>query len=319
MPDLSQPEITSLEMRNLLMDALLYENNDLGNQDVFKNHDYQGDQYVLFKLVEWLAIKHKLVEKKINPPRTAWGTSGHSLIPDKTTNFTDNEIKRFYQEFNNLLFHGIIAPGAVGGDYSLPSIHVTEYGFECLRSKEILPHDADDFLEKIKREIPNIDEWILYYVSEALKCFNANCLDASTIMLGLANEKLIKLMIESLISYLDMYYLKYNMKALQDYRKISEGYNAYKNALEHINEEKKSSQPEKAFLSSYDAFKRIESTVHSEFLRITRNEVAHPNEIRKERIETLMLFMTFIPYCKNQYEMIAYFKKSVTYGLDGIA
>jgi len=291
------------------MEALLYEEMDLGGNDVFKNHDYQGSQYILFKHVEWLAIKHDRISKVIEPPRLAWGAAGHVLIPNKTTNFSNTEIKRLYQEFNNLLFQGIIAPGAVGSCYSLPDIHITEYGFKCLNEKEILPYDTDEFLSKIM-EIPNIDEWIVYYVSEALRCFNAGCYNASTIMLGLANEKLIKIMIDSLYSYLEMYYSniykKYKNK-LQSYTKISEGYKHYVHAFDEVKKEKDKSDSN--FEQCYKAFNKPASTVHLEFMRTTRNEVAHPNDVKKERIEVLMLFMAFIDYCKNQYQMIIYFKQ----------
>lgn len=299
--------LTSVEIRNLLIETIGYEKGDIDSEGkFFKMYDYQGSQADLYRLAEGLAINQKLIPSKIEVASSAWGGSPYSMIESRNTNFTRNELMKLSQEFLYLINQGIISPGAYGNyGCSLPYFHVTEYGLKCIEDNEILPHDADGYLKKISL-IPNIDEWVLFYIKESLKCFNSNCLEASVIMIGLANETIMQEQINALSLFLGS--IRPNLKSEMDNKlhkeiSISRKYSIYQDYIDKC----KAFHKEREFLDLFSKNDKLSARVYANFTRITRNELSHPSQVKMERIEVLMILMTFIRYCEIQYEFINYF------------
>ncbi|WP_283608438.1 hypothetical protein [Faecalispora anaeroviscerum] len=306
--DMSRDFLTSIEIRSLMLDTLAYEDTDLDSEGKnFKKYGYQGGQSDLYRLLENLAIKRKLIPSDIKVYDAAWGGSGLLLHSGYNTNFSPKELLKIHEQFHYLLNQGIISPGGYGNcGYNLPYFHVTEYGMECLKQKEILPHDEDGYLHKIA-SIPNIDEWIEFYIKEALRCFNANCLEASIIMLGLANETIINKLIEALSAFLDSnnyIEIKNNMeRQLNGIWMASKKYDIYQDYLAQT----KKKHDDQAFKKLFGKLDSLSSKVYANFTRITRNDLSHPSQVKMERIEVLMIFISFIKYCETQYDFINYF------------
>lgn len=92
----------------------------------------------------------------------------------------------FYLKFHHL--QGVIAPGAYGSyGPDLPYFHVTEYGMQCIKQVHILPYNPDGYLKKLKK-IDDINDWVVFYVTEGLRCFNTNRINSSMINIALAGE-----------------------------------------------------------------------------------------------------------------------------------
>lgn len=199
--------LSSLEIRGLLLDTLAYEEHDIDSEGkTFKMYGYQGTQSDLYRLAEKLSIKQGIIPHEIKGSNAAWGGSGYMLHSGCTTNFSRDDIKNLYEQFHLLLNQGIIAPGATGNyGPNLPNFHVTEYGLKCLDEKEVLPYDVDGYFQRIKN-IPCVTEWVEFYIREALQCYNANCLEAAVIMLGLSSEKIIDEQVDSLLGFLNRNY-----------------------------------------------------------------------------------------------------------------
>lgn len=302
-------DLTSLEIRSLMLEVLAYEADDIGSDGkTFKQYGYQGTQSDLYRLLEGLAIKKTLINEIVTLSGSAWAAHGYSLIPSSTTNFSKNEIKKIYEQFHLLIRQGVLAPGGAGsgyGDY-LPYFHVTDHGLKCLEERDLLPYDIDGYLDKI-RAIPSISEWSEFYIQQALQCYNADCMEASIIMLGLANENIIIESSDTLLKYLDFNDLEeYGSmkKELDASRTASERFSFYKKFFNKI-KGKISDSEFKAMLPLNDN-SAFES--YSNFTRITRNQLSHPSETQMERIEVLMIFISFIKYCETQYGFIDYFK-----------
>ena len=51
------------------------------------------------------------------------------------------------------------------------------------------PRDPDGYLDRVRREIPDLDELVELYLTEALQSFNARCHLATSVMLGVAAER----------------------------------------------------------------------------------------------------------------------------------
>jgi len=299
--------LSSLEIRGLLLDTLAYEEHDIDSEGkTFKMYGYQGTQSDLYRLAENLSIKQGMIPHEIKGTKAAWGGSGYMLHAGCTTNFSRDDIKNLYEQFHLLLNQGIIAPGATGNyGPNLPNFHVTEYGLKCLEAKEVLPYDVDGYFQRIKN-IPCVTEWVEFYIREALQCYNANCLEAAVIMLGLSSEKIIDEQVDSLLGFLNRNYTaEYGqmITELTSARSASSKYALFVKKLDLV-KGRITNQDFKKLLPEMDS---VAKQVYTNFTRITRNSLAHPSDTKMERIEVLMIFISFIKYCETQYGFIDYF------------
>lgn len=297
-----QRPLNNIIIRDLMLKALAYEGNDLGlGDDTFKNYGYRGSQGNLFKVTELLAIKYGLIEGNVSIPLTAWGTEGYRLHSGSNTNFTPDEIESLFEGFWILLNQHIIAPGAYQEIATLPYFHVTPHGLKCLAAQEILPYDIDGYLEKLN-SINHVDDWVKSYLTEALRCFNANCHHAATIMIGLSAEKLTLDLIDAFTTYLQKYHA--NLSVIPNSSIQGQLDTTFKTQIDKI---WMISQKYKTFQKFYDEITGYQQdikdcmdassrTVFYEYLRLTRNEVSHPNELKKDYTETMLLFVSFIKY-----------------------
>lgn len=299
--------LSSLEVRNLMLDTLAYEGADIDSEKKnFKMYGYQGTQHDLYRLIENLAINRGIIPNNIPTPRAAWGGSGVMLFAGSTTNFSKCEIQYLYEQFHLLLNQGIIAPGAIGNyGPNLPYFHVTDYGLRCLEENEILPYDIDGYLIRIKN-INGLSEWVEFYIKEALQCYNANCLEAAVIMPGLSSEKIIDEQIVGLKGFLSRNYQAKHTHMLTDLSKVYKASEKYSIYIKYIVQLKKC-ETTNEFKKLVPKMDKVSTQVYTNFTRITRNELAHPTDTKMERIEVLMIFISFIKYCETQYGFIDYF------------
>ncbi|MEH7412748.1 hypothetical protein [Priestia megaterium] len=302
-------ELSNLEIRNLLLETLAYEGNDIDTEGKnFKMYGYQGSQSDLFRLLNGLLINKDIRSLKDTVYSEAWGCGSNLLYENRNISLSRSEILKVYQEFNSLIVQGVIAPGAYGSyGPDLPYFHVTDYGLECLKQTDILPYDQDGYLKKLQN-IKDINDWIVFYVTEGLRCFNTNCINSSMINIGLAGETIVEELSSSFLDFLKKNdtalsvsyqteleqpritvsvkftkYLDYQKKYLKNNRDV--GLSALKPKLDNSSSE-----------------------IYATFTRLTRNTVSHPNEIIMDRIKVLMFFLSFVDYCELQYLFINYYK-----------
>jgi len=303
---MERESLTLLEIRSLMIECLAYEGDDLDSEGKnFKIYGYRGTQSDLFRLMESLVIKKNLIPGDIPVPTAAWGGSGNMLHPKSTTNFDYKEINHIYEAFHMLLNTGIISPGATGNmGPNLPNFHVTEYGLRCLNASEILPYDVDDYLAALNN-IEELDEWVSYYIKQGLMCYNANCYESSLIMIGLANEVIAESLIKNYCNYLDKKYPEERQHfeaTINTERYISSKYLKYRNHLKDFSMRRDTDLRRlKVHLDE------LANDTYLSYLRLTRNELAHPTALQVDKITALMIFISMIKYCERQYKFITYY------------
>jgi hypothetical protein len=104
--------------------------------------------------------------------------------------------------FWQLVVEGVLSPGMDSNNIELPWFHVTRYGQEVLKAGPANPHDPTDYLRRIHDKIPQADQTVLVYLSESLNSFRHGDRVASTVMLGIAAERVFLLLCESLAAAL---------------------------------------------------------------------------------------------------------------------
>lgn len=309
--------LNAYTIRNLMLEALGDESvaADLYGRYNFKTTN-GGAISDLIKITEGLSIKYNLIDKQIEIPRGAWAAPGGNLFEGKNTNFRQKEIERCWEAFYMLLSNNVIAPGMYRNSDSLPYFHVTSYGEECIEARDILPYDVDGFLHKIK-SIDQIDDWVEYYLTEALKCFNANCFNSTIMNIGLASERLIELIIDKTGSVVGKSILGVQLKL--KYKKqfpnittTDELHDKYINKVgkplkiaTRFEEYNKFVEMIEGFpLEITDYIEKSSRKIFADYLRLNRNEVGHPSDIRKDQTECLLLLLGFMKYCEAYSNLI---------------
>lgn len=305
--------MSSIEMRNLIFEALAIENpEDTPWKMTFKMYGYKGCISALRAIVEHLAIKKGLLDQVVDIPRSAWGVPGENIFYQRNTNFNDDEQNLFSEEVHLLMFQNVLSPGATGsyGD-DWPYFHVTKYGLNCIDQKDILPYDPEKYLDKLKA-IPSFDDWEKFYVKQSLLCYNVGAIESSIIMLGLAGEYLATKLIDSMGGFLAKNETALKLQfdtALSGKQTISTKYAEYEKVLGDVVKLKDANGNAKyAQLSSYAPLLDIPAkTVYATYLRLTRNELAHPSKVQMDRIECLTMLVSFVKYCQTQHKYLDFY------------
>src|SRR3989338_978079 len=202
----------------------------------------------------------------------------------RNVNTLPTRIEGLVQEvFWELIVQGVLVPGRPGGMDSLPWFHLTEYGKKVINEEKYSPHDPTGYLIEFKKSVIKNDDVVLSFVEESLRCFEANCLRASAMMLGIASERIFKnfccVFLKSLNDQLDqkkfgklMNQSNPSMKAMLQF--VLNKFQALRN----------------------QGFKFLKEDVDTSFLsicnliRIQRNDIGHPKKV-VDTIDREQVFM----------------------------
>ncbi len=229
------------------------------------------------------------IQKGISQSSDRYGHDRELFGPDKD---------RVREIIWHLIFEGVLAIGSNSSNTAWPWLRVTEYGERVIQSQQPVPHDPSGYLDRLSREIPNLDPIINRYVEESIRTYNINALLASTITLGCASEKALLLLIAAF------------RDAIADAAKRE----AFRNKTEN-----------KVIKRQFDEFQRSFSTIQGglpgdlvdgldimltgifEMIRNNRNDAGHPTGKAIDRDYLFASLQVFIPYCKRVYQLIDYF------------
>lgn len=191
--------------------------------------------------------------------------------------------------FWSFIIQGILIPGLNSGNPNLPFFTLTEYGRHILSSPDPTPHDPDGYLKHLKHIVPSLDPVVMAYVNEGLDCFLRGNYTASVVMLGVANEKLILDLAQTLQQALTGEEAT-NIQKVIDRENISRIYEGLKKRL----------IPRIKSLPSGlgDALEGLLDGVFA-IIRIHRNQAGHPTGQFFDRLTALGLYSSFPFYCER--------------------
>lgn len=308
------PRISEIEMRHLIFQALSEElPENTPRQDTFKAHHYKGTIDDLHAIVEFLAIQKTLIPQIVEIKKKAWGCSGEILHYIDSTNFNQPEQDLFHEEFYSLSFHNVVSAGSSNGFDLFPNFHVTSFGLKCLAEgkNEVLPFDRDNYLLKIKSY--HSDDWEEFYITEALRCYNCGAYYAAVTMLGICGEYIAEQLIHAMSDFLnrnDAALLSTFQRNLSGKRTISTRYAEYETIQEQVDHQTDSNgTPRYPSLNALsEKFDKSARRVYFTFVRLTRNNAVHPSDLKMNRTDTFMLFVSFIHYFKLQHQYLSELK-----------
>jgi len=196
--------------------------------------------------------------------------------------------------FWQLALEGVITPGlgTSTSNMTFPWFRVTDHGKRVLADREYVPQDLPGYLQLLREHIPNADPTVLAYLTESLETYVRNSLVASTVMLGVAAERVFDLLCESVVSALRD---RGERQQFQDLLKR----NAMKPKLDWLSrkfEAVRSVRPQR--VRGFPENVSITVTAIYDLIRVQRNEFGHPSDTppRPSRAQAhahLLVFPTY--------------------------
>lgn len=188
--------------------------------------------------------------------------------------------------FWELLVEGIVAPGTSSQMLNLPLFHLTGYGKKVVASEAGHPHDEPGYLARLRARVPQPDQTVQAYLGEALTAFRRGTPVSSTIMLGIAAERIFLLVCDSLSAALRDPTEKATFDALLQRFPMKPKLDWVHAKLLDLQNRRVPGLPDNATLAV---------TAIYDFLRTQRNDLGHPREVppsvdREEAFGNLQIF-----------------------------
>jgi hypothetical protein len=169
-----------------------------------------------------------------------------------------------------LIVEGMIAPGREGNWGDTFQFHPTVYGRKVLAEPDYQPHDPAEYLRQLGANVSAPDPTVLAYLQESLHCYARGLAVASTMMLGIAAERVFLLVCDSLAAALK------EPTEQTDFQKILDR-NAMKPKLDWVIDKLRQIQTPKR---PPDLPEDVDIKVPGIYnlIRYQRNELGHPRE-----------------------------------------
>ncbi len=168
-----------------------------------------------------------------------------------------------------LVCEGILCPGMDYNNPDLPWFHVTAYGLKVLSSPAPQPYDPSSYLSIVRTRVPSPDPTVIAYVAESLETFRKGELVASTVMLGIAAERVFLLLCDSLQSALAIPAERSAFNKLLGRFSMKPKLDWVHEKIQRIQKRSPAGFPENATVMAVATF---------DPMRSQRNELGHPRE-----------------------------------------
>ncbi len=167
------------------------------------------------------------------------------------------------------------------------------------------PRDPDGFLARIRREIPELDDLVELYLTEALQSFNGRCYLATSVMLGVAAERAFLVMAASFAASS----LPGASAMAKELDKPRSNYFAlwaeFRKRIEPVRQKLPNGLADPLTLDAI-----------ADLIRLTRNEVGHPTG-RQIDVDTARVHLTIAPVYLRKMSLLATHFAGATEGSTG--
>jgi hypothetical protein len=188
--------------------------------------------------------------------------------------------------FWQMVVEGILAPGMNSSNLKLPWFHITGHDRKVLASSEPQPYDPTGYLARLRERVPNPDPTVVAYLAESLETFRKANLVASTVMLGIAAERVFLLLCDSIAAALSNAAEKNAFTKLLDRFPMKPKLDWVQNKIQQVQKQAPPGFPENATIMLVAIY---------DLMRCQRNELGHPREVppnvhRRDSFVNLQIF-----------------------------
>ncbi len=240
---------------------------------------------------------------------------GIKELPSKHSERTLSPLVRYEKDsdIEHLVFHinevfwqlvteHILLPGLGAENPNLPFFRLTKYGADVLQDESGHPHDPAGYIRRLKEVIPNIDPTVLAYTSESLQSLLHGCPVASTLLLGVAAERVFLLVYKDMENSLPYDQESKRFKKAGNRGPMKEKLNLVQRRVEALykNSPKLKGMPENVSLTVTGIY---------DLLRNIRNDLGHPQETppnvsRNQAYDYLIVFRGFYKTAEDFREFL---------------
>ena len=168
---------------------------------------------------------------------------------------------------------------------------------KCFEEGELAAHDPDDYLNRLRAACPSIDEITFLYLGEALDTFRAGNFLASTVMIGVASENMLRGLVDAVGAALDT-----SMRQAK-FKKDTEGKKA---KVQHDQVLARLASPATPLPTQLNEVFTQHIDGIFDLIRRSRNDAGHPTGRRMERYEVHALLLLFPTYCRTVCDLVAW-------------
>jgi hypothetical protein len=166
----------------------------------------------------------------------------------------------------------------------------------------LLPDSIEKPPQTLKERVPACDGVIIWYFTEALKCYKTGSVAGASFMLGAASEKAVHLLIECYISRISDEENRKKIETRTSTQMISRKYDEFKKSY-------KSAKPKPTDALAQDLEQLLDGAFN--FYRHTRNHVGHPQVIPDlDPGVVLANIGQFVTYMERIYALMTFFLKN---------
>lgn len=173
----------------------------------------------------------------------------------------------------------------------------SQIGIKAATSGGWEPRDPEGYLRRLRRFKPPIDEGSLLYVEEALRAFNARCYLATSVMLGVAAERVFNGLAEAFVAANPTTTAKLSAAINNPRSSQNTRFEELRKALDPIRAQLPSGLADPLTLDAV-----------ADLLRITRNEAGHPSGKQIDEDTAYTHMQMGARYLQKMTELRAYFE-----------
>ncbi len=255
-----------------------------------KQHTYEEIRAVIIDILlesEKVAYSPEQWASLISGVAEVFGRRERSASAERTRLHPfDAELVR--DAFWDLFRQGFITLGLNDSNPEWPWFRLSHFGKNALQSQNPYRfHDQSSFLAIVQKEIPDISSVAITYLAEAVSAFYADCLLASTVMLGVAAEAEFLRLIDVASNG-----VTHGAKFIPVFkgRSIREKITKFQSALAPI-------IPTLSHRDVEDLDTNL-AAIQS-VLRIARNDAGHPTPGAPQREQVYVLMQLFVPFARQ--------------------
>ena len=198
------------------------------------------------------------------------------------------------------MIQGIVIPGANTSQADLPFLQVSAWGKKCLEDGEYLPHDAGQYLVRLKEEIPGVDDGILLYLQESLVAFRSGAYLGSAVMTGVGAERSFLLLRDSVEAAISNSSSRTKFAEKTKGKPVKQTFDEIWKRLDPVHDA--------LAISLHKEDVRAELSGTFDLIRKTRNDAGHPTGRQISREEAHNLLLLFPQYCKVAHQTMDWLK-----------
>ena len=171
-------------------------------------------------------------------------------------------------------------------------------GIQAISGGSWEPRDPEGYLGRLREHSPEVDPVAINYISEALSAFNARCYLATSVMLGVASERVIDGLMRALV----------NSKGDSAKRLRAALENPRTSQLSRFTEMRKQLDPIRAELPDGLA-DTLTLDALADLLRLTRNEAGHPTGVEVDEDTAYTHLQMAARYVQKMTDLQAFFQR----------